>query len=66
MAEPFTERPPHHRDREALVEATAETLEVYNNLASTYAATIVRQHELLDSVDGTLRKVRQILADGQP
>ena len=63
MAERAEERRQHEADRDALVEATAETLEVYANLASTYADTIARQSELLDNVDDTLRKVRQLLAE---
>ena len=63
MAEPARERRRHETDREALAEATAETLEVYANLAEGYAGTIARQSELLASVDATLRKVRQILAE---
>jgi hypothetical protein len=48
-------------DREALVEATSETIRVYADLASTYAATIARQSELLGSLDETLQKVRALL-----
>lgn len=52
----------HEADREALVEATYETLEVYANLAHSYDGAIARQHQLLETVEETLQKVRQILA----
>ena len=49
-------------DRDALVEATKETLEVYANLADTYDETITRQGELLESIDETLSRVRDLLS----
>ena len=63
MAESAIERRQHEADRDALVEATSETLEMYAQLAHSYADSIDRQRDLLEGVDDTLRKVRQILAE---
>ena len=63
MAELPADRRRHEADREALVEATSETLEVYADLAHSYSDSIARQRDLLHHVDDTLRRVRQILAD---
>ena len=63
MAEQSAERRLHEADREALVEATNETLQVYAELATSYADTIARQNELLDTVDETLNRVRRLLAE---
>ena len=56
------ERPLHGADRDALVEATTETLEVYANLAERYRQTIARQAELLRTAEDTLQKVRRLLS----
>jgi hypothetical protein len=61
MAEESTERRLYEADREALVEATNETLGVYADLAHSYDDTLARQHEILVSVDETLRRVREFL-----
>lgn len=53
-------RPPE-MDREALAEANAEMLEVYNKLANSYAATIAQHNEVLEHVEGTLHRVREII-----
>lgn len=52
---------PNVAEREALVEATNGTLKTYATLATRYEETLERQHELIQSVDLTLDRVRQIL-----
>jgi hypothetical protein len=61
MADGNGDRRSSQGDREALVEATTETIQVYADLAGTYAATIDRQRALLTSLDETLRKVHELL-----
>lgn len=62
MAE-AAERKAHELERQALVEATQETLSVYAGLAEEYDKSIARGHDLLDEVDDTLRRVRALLDD---
>lgn len=64
MAEASRDRRSYEADRDALVEATAETIQIYADLSSRYSDTIVRQAELIGSVDETLRKVRELLRGG--
>ena len=62
VAEREPDRESHQAEREALVDATNETLAVYADLAVGYDEQIARQAALLNDVDETLARVRAILA----